>query len=245
MKGMIFAAGLGTRLAPLTLTKPKALVEVGGQPMLQRAMDHFAAEGCTEMVVNVHHFAQQVIDYIEEHRSRWPQMVVHISDESDALLDTGGGLVRAVSLFETEGPIVVGNADVVCDAPLRLFVEQHKQKGREASLLTKVRPSTRQLLFDGDGRLSGWVNKTTGETKTPRSIEGTHESAFCGFHVVEPSLLKAMPQSGKFPIIDAYLSLAADHVIGEEVLSAECHWFDVGTTEKLAAVEQYMAQTER
>ncbi len=241
MNAMIFAAGLGTRLAPLTDTKPKALVEVGGKPLLEHAIDHFVACGATQIVVNVHHFAGQIVDYIERNRNNWPNAEIAISDESDELLDTGGGLAKALALFADREPIVVGNADVLCNAPLAQLLENHKNSHSEATLITRQRNSTRQLLFDDDSRLAGWINKTTGETKAPRPLAGTHESAFCGLHIVEQELIRRMPHERKFAIIDAYLGLAAEHVIREATLPAECFWFDVGTVEKLSAAEAFIA----
>lgn len=155
MNGMIFAAGLGTRLAPLTLSKPKALVEVGGEPLLSRAINHLVEAGVNHIVVNVHHFAGQIIDYVDSHRCDWSAEIV-ISDESDLLLDTGGGLFKALPLFPDDSPIVIGNADVVCDAPLSQLVETHKFRCWDATLMTSPRHSTRHLLFDGGDRLCGW-----------------------------------------------------------------------------------------
>lgn len=237
---MIFAAGLGTRLAPLTNERPKALIEVDGKPLLEYAIEHFRDSNIQRIVINVHHFAQQIKDYIAQNASRWSNIEIYISDESDMLLDTGGGLVKALPLFDDSEPIVVGNADVLSNAPLKWLIEQHKNSGREATLLTKVRNSTRQLLFDENHRLSGWINKTTGEQKMPRQVDNLHESAFCGFHVINPDLLKTMLPVRKFPIIDAYLQLAANHNIGEELLTNDYYWFDVGTPEKLQVANDFM-----
>ena len=241
MNGMIFAAGLGTRLAPLTNDRPKALVEVAGRALLAHAIEHFREAGIRRIIVNVHHFAQRIIDYVSVNAAHWPDTEIIISDESDCLLDTGGGLAKALPLFDSQ-TIVVGNADVLCNVPLRWLVESHRKSGREATLLTKQRPSTRQLLFDADGRLSGWTNKTSGEVKMPRPADNLHESAFCGFHVIETELLKTMLPVSKFPIIDAYLQRAAEHNIGETTIPDDCYWFDVGTPEKLQTAENFMRQ---
>ncbi|MBP5364416.1 MAG: nucleotidyltransferase family protein [Bacteroidales bacterium] len=244
MNGMIFAAGLGTRLAPLTDNRPKALVEVGGRPLLAHAIEHFRQAEIRRIVINVHHFAQQIKDYISANASHWPDTELIISDESDQLLDTGGGLAKALPLFNSDA-VVVGNADVLCDVPLQWLIVQHKASGREATLLTKQRPSTRQLLFDADGRLSGWTNKTSGEVKMPRPADNLHESAFCGFHVIETELLKTMLPVSKFPIIDAYLQRAAEHNIGETTIPDECYWFDVGTVEKLRTAEDFLKNRQQ
>lgn len=243
MNGMIFAAGLGTRLAPLTDTKPKALVEVCGKPLLEYAIERFVKGGVTTLVINVHHFAEQIIEYVKANKHRWPQTNILISDESDFLLDTGGGLVKALQLFPDDKPVVVGNADVLCDVPIDWLYSEHVKGGRSATLLTRKRNSTRQLLFDDNGRLSGWRNMTTSEERLPRikdvDTASLHESAFCGFHVIEQGLIRFWLPVRKFSIIDAYLNVACDDKIHEAVLAPECHWFDVGTVEKLHVAEDF------
>lgn len=240
MQGMIFAAGLGTRLAPLTNTRPKALVEVCGRPLLEHAIERFCASGVTTIVINVHHFASQIKDYVQENAHRWSDVHLYISDESDELLDTGGGLVNALHFFAPDEPIVVGNADVLCDIQLDKYVELHKISKRDATLITRKRDSTRQLLFDDNQRLCGWINKTTGEQILPREASNMHESAFCGFHIIQPSLVKTMMPVRKFPIINAYLERVSQYNIGEESLDQNCYWFDVGTIEKLQTAEKIL-----
>ncbi len=243
MNGMIFAAGLGTRLAPYTDNKPKALVEVGGKPLLEHAIEQFVQGGVKTLVINVHHFAEQIKQYIETNRQRWPETTIHISDESDFLLDTGGGLVKALDLFGNDRPIVVGNADVYCNMSISWFYDLHLHSGNSATLLTQERNSTRQLLFDENGRLSGWRNKQTGDEILPRIKEvetsTLHESAFCGFHVIEQGLIRFWLPVHKFPIIEAYLKVAADDRIGEVPLASNRYWFDVGTPEKLNAANKF------
>lgn len=249
MNGMIFAAGLGTRLAPLTDTMPKALVEVDGKPLLEHAINQFAKGGVTRLVINVHHFADLIKKYVEANKQKWPNTKICISDESDYLLDTGGGLVKALEYFTDDKPIVVGNADVYCDVPIDWLYNEHLKSSRSATLLTRKRPSTRQLLFDADGRLSGWRNKTTEEERLPRvkdvATESMHESAFCGFHVIEQGLVRFWLPVHKFPIIDAYLKVAADDKIYEVELDKKYYWFDVGTIEKLNAVEEFVKQRKQ
>lgn len=242
MDGLIFAAGLGTRLAPLTNTQPKALVNLNGRPMLEHAIENFVRCGARRIAVNVHHFATMVERYIRDNAARWPNVEFYISDESRLLLDTGGGLVKAAELLDGDEPIVVGNADVYSNAPLDQLLDFHLRSGRMATLLTRTRNSTRQLLFDADGRLSGWVNKTTGETRLPRPVDNLSEAAFCGFHVVERQLIRAMGEVRPFPIIGAYLDCAAQYNIGRMNLDKQYYWFDVGTVEKLAAAEQFARQ---
>ncbi len=240
MNAMIFAAGLGTRLAPLTNTRPKALVEIDGKPLLRYAIENFVAGGATRIVINVHHFAEQIKEYIADNKYIWPRVEFVISDESDLLLDTGGGLAAALQYFVDDEPIVIGNADVLSNAPIADFYAAHKKSGRDATLVTRKRNSTRQLLFDERNRLCGWTNKTTGEVKMPRKADNLHESAFCGFHIINQSVVRDMLPIRPFPIIDAYLCRAAKFDIGEIDLGAEYYWYDVGTVEKLQIATEFL-----
>ncbi len=245
MNGMIFAAGLGTRLAPLTLSKPKALVEVGGEPLLSRAINHMAQAGVGHIVVNVHHFASQVVDYVESHRADWNAEIV-ISDESDLLLDTGGGLFKALPLFPDDGPVVIGNADVVCDAPLSELMEAHLSHGWDATLMTSPRSSTRHLLFDSESRLCGWEDVKNDKHREARPATVAYREAFNGFHVVEQRLVRSFFAEGAavrpLPIINAYLDLAGDFMIGRSPIPEGRYWFDVGTVEKLAVAEDFLSR---
>lgn len=240
MQTMIFAAGLGTRLQPLTNDKPKALVELDGKPLLQHVIDHFYAEGARRIVVNVHHFASQVIEYINTNaKTLWPKASFAISDESDKLLDTGGGLVKALPLFDPNEPIVVGNADVICNAPLADLLDMHKRIHNDATLLTRIRKTNRQLLFDDMHYLCGWINTTDGKLKggvKMADVPQYKQQAFCGIHIIEPSLVETMKEemsADVFGIMDGYLKLCQAKDIMNIELKKEYHWFDVGTTEKL------------
>lgn len=240
---MIFAAGLGTRLSPLTNNMPKALVPVGGQPLLWHAINHLYGYGIRHLVVNVHHFANQVVDYLTHHQ--WQGLEIVISDESECLLDTGGGLVKALPLFKPGEPILVANADVFCNAPLDKMMAAHEKQNSQVTLMTMQRPSTRQLLFNEQGHLSGWVNHESGEERIARAGQTTHESAFCGFHIIEPSFLASLPQQGKFPIMEAYLDQASAADIVEYAMPEGHYWFDVGTIKKLEAVNQFIASENK
>ncbi|MBE6339613.1 MAG: nucleotidyltransferase family protein [Bacteroidales bacterium] len=240
MNAMIFAAGLGTRLAPLTNTRPKALVEIDDKPLLRYAIENFVAGGATRIVINVHHFAEQIKEYIADNKYIWPRVEFVISDESELLLDTGGGLANALQYFANDGPIAIGNADVLSNAPIGKLYAEHVKSGRDATLVTRKRNSTRQLLFDEHNRLCGWTNKTTGEVKMPRKADNLHESAFCGFHVINQSVVRDMLPIRPFPIIDAYLCRAAKFDIGEIDLGAEYYWYDVGTVEKLQIATEFL-----
>ncbi len=161
MKAMIFAAGLGTRLAPFTSHAPKALVPLGGKPMLQRVAEKLIDAGATTIVVNVHHYADQVADFLKGLNR--PGVKFIISDESNLLLDTGGGLKKAAHLLGGVGPVILHNADVLSDIKLGAMMRQHLSSGAIATLAVSRRTSTRYFLWDGSGRLNGWENRTTGE----------------------------------------------------------------------------------
>ncbi len=243
MNGMIFAAGLGTRLAPLTNTRPKALVEVAGLPLLRRAIDHLVAAGVDHIVVNAHHFADQIVDYINVNRGLWPAGIV-ISDERDLLLDTGGGLLKALPLFPDDSFVVVGNADVVCNAPLDWLVSEHKARHLDATLMTSKRNSTRHLLFDADSRLCGWEDVKNDKRRDVRNVEVAYREAFNGFHVIEQRLIRSFLPQGEalhpLPIVSAYLDSASDFNIGRALIPEGRYWFDVGTVEKLRVAEDFL-----
>lgn len=249
MNAMILAAGLGTRLAPLTDNCPKALVPVGGRPLIEYTIESLAKAGVTTLVINVHHFGDMLIDYVEKNKSRWPSMNIVISDERDMLLDTGGGLLNATFLFPDESPIIVSNADVLCDIDYRWLYEYHKRSENAATLVTSERNSTRQLLFDEvTGALVGWRNKITGELKlTSTTVDTwrTHESAFCGIHVISNHILRYWLPVRRFSLIDGYLSAAVNHKICEIGLPVGNSWFDIGTTDKLARAEEYLANRKK
>ena len=235
---MIFAAGLGTRLSPITDRMPKALVPVDGKPLLWHAVSHLYRYGIRHLVVNVHHFAHQVSDYLAGHS--WYGMDIVISDESSQLLDTGGGLVKAIPLFRPGEPILVANADVFCNAPLDVMMADHDQSNAAVSLMTMQRNSTRQLRFNESGLLCGWVNHESGAEIVAREGEDTHEAAFCGFHILDYSFLASLPYRGKFPIMDVYLENASKIAIKECVMPQGHYWFDVGTIKKLDLVNQFV-----
>ena len=239
MKGMIFAAGLGTRLAPLTDSCPKALIEVGGQPMLERAITHLAEAGVSDIVVNIHHHAEMIKEYISTHDFGLP---IHISDESSLLLDTGGGVVKAASLLEDADDIILYNADIFTDVDLQEMVTYHRRNRNHATLLTSIkRNSSRKLLFDAmSGLLKGWRNTVTGETRSPFPMEVTalcRPEAFGGIHIISNTTLKKMKEWGKdekFSITTFYSDICNRLCIGSFHPSADYTWIDIGRPETLA-----------
>lgn len=168
MNAFILAAGLGTRLRPWTLSHPKALVPVGGQPMLGRVLDNLLKRGFDTLTVNIHHFGNQIIDFVEK---EYADTGIAVSDERDLLRDTGGALRHAASLLrrsDISGGVLVHNVDILSDAPLEELMRQHRESGADMTLMVSSRPSTRVLLWDEENRLRGWMNLSTGETRLRR-----------------------------------------------------------------------------
>lgn len=233
MKAMIFAAGLGTRLRPLTANKPKALVEIGGMPLLEIAIRRLKKHGVTELVVNVHHFADQVIYFLQQ-RGHFG-LTIHISDERRQLLNTGGGLKKAARWLDGD-PFLVMNADVLTNMDFTKLLTAHRKSGALATLAVRRRQSSRHLLFDDHRQLVGWKHNGTGQLKLVRDVPEAewHPRAFSGIQVVDPELFRYFPREDVFSTIDWYLSAAS-----EEPIKAYQHdmdiWLDVG---KLPALQQ-------
>lgn len=239
MKAMLFAAGKGTRLLPVTTHTPKALVEVGGKPILLHAIEKLVAAGASELVVNVHHHAGQVIRFVRS--LCFPGVTFHVSDESGQLLDTGGGLKKAAHLLRGDAPVILYNADILCDADLGEMVRHHRQASPLATLAVSDRRSSRYFLWD-NGKLAGWEHVERDERVLlgGRSRDGLRALAFSGIHVVRPDLPGLITETGAFPITGVYLRLAREHAI-------ICHehaatgWADIGTPEKLASARRRFA----
>ena len=223
---IILAAGLGTRLKPLTDSKPKALVELWGKPLLLRWLLDLKAQGFDEVAVNIHHFGQQIIDFIKGNPVEG--MKVMVSDERDLLLDTGGGIRKAAKLFsDREAPVMVCNVDILTHIDLRKAYERHINQGNDATLLVSHRQTSRYLAFDKDsGRLQGWINKKTGLTK-PQGFccqpDRQQLLAFSGIHTISPALLEIMDKTcpEKFSIVDFYLSVCREKTIAADIHGGE------------------------
>lgn len=228
---MVFAAGLGTRLKEETRHKPKALVEVGGKPLLQHAIEKLKSEGFTEIVVNVHHFSNLVVEFLN---SRDFGIPVNISDETGRLLDTGGGLKKAAPLLAGKEPVLIYNVDVLSNLDLQILVQEHVRSGALATLVVRNRKTQRYFKFDNNKRLVGWINRKTGKKKIaiPESFENAVEMAFSGIHVVSSEIFNLMPAEEKFSITDFYLRQAKSHLIKGYFDDSEI-WMDVGKPEEL------------
>lgn len=242
MKAMVFAAGLGTRLKPFTDTKPKALVSVGGIPMIQHVIMRLKEAGVSEIVVNVHHFADRIVDFL--HANSNFGCDIHISDESRLLLDTGGGILHAQQWLDGSEPFIVHNADIITDLDLRSMYEKHLMTGADASLLVADRQTSRYLLFDDTNRLCGWINRNTGETRPDEFVfdPSQYKSlAFGGIHIVSPSIFSTLTQYSAdevFSIIPYYLSQCKNLKFMAYVPGTAYRWCDIGKPTTLQLAEQ-------
>ena len=241
MQAMIFAAGLGTRLKPLTDHMPKALVSVGGEPLLKRVIFQLKGAGFTRIVVNVHHFSGQIIDYLRSHDNFG--MDIRISDETDKLLETGGGIKKAWPLFDPTEPILIHNVDILSNVDLKKFYQLETKDMIAARLLVSERKTKRYLLFDDTMRLVGWTNIETGEGKSPyKDLDPKKYRmyAFSGIHMVAPSLFPLMDdEPDKFPIMDFYLR-HCDKVRIEGYVKNDLKLMDVGKQETLREAEDFL-----
>jgi N-acetyl-alpha-D-muramate 1-phosphate uridylyltransferase len=210
MKAIIFSAGLGTRFKPWTDKHPKALALVNGKSLLQRNIEYLQQYDITDVVVNVHHFPDQVIDAIEK-SSGWGSTIT-ISDESDELLDTGGGLLKAKHLLYRETLLTI-NVDILTDLNLKYFLARHQQENSLVTLAVTERETSRYLLFNKYNRLVGWRNKQTGEEKIVIQAKDIFEKAYSGIAIFEPEVFDLIPFTGKFSLIDVYLALAPENKI--------------------------------
>ena len=247
-QAMILAAGLGTRLKPLTDSMPKALVPVGDRPLLDLNIRKLQAQGYDRFVVNIHHFAQQIVDYVAQ-QDYAP--LVHFSDETEALLETGGGLKKAAPLFADDEPILIHNVDILDNVDYNWFSRQH-QEDEDAVLLVSRRKTKRYLLFDNAMRLMGWKNIETGEIKSPYEYirrtglsqhgESLNMYAFSGIHSFSPRLFPLMDRfPDRFSIIDFYLSVChRSRIVG--LLKNDLQMLDVGKLDTLHDAEKFLKE---
>ncbi|HEY8735319.1 MAG TPA: sugar phosphate nucleotidyltransferase [Puia sp.] len=234
MKGMILAAGLGTRFKPWTDKHPKALALINGKSLLQRNIIYLQSFGIRDVLVNVHHFAEQIREAITLHRG-WGSNIT-ISDETGQVLETGGGLKKAADFFDY-GTFVLMNADILTDLDLEAMAFFHEQKKPLATLAVTNRRSSRYFLFDKNERLCGWRNTTTGEEKISIPTSISVEKAFSGIHLISPEIFPLMHQRGKFSIVDVYLELAFAHpILGFDHSGSKL--VDVGRTESVEIAEK-------
>lgn len=240
MIAMIFAAGLGTRLKPFTDKHPKALATVNGKSLLQRNVEYLLHQNITEIVLNVHHFPEQIIDAITKNKG-WGANI-HISDESNEVLETGGGLKKAAkTLLSHNSDIVLLNVDILTDISLQKMHEQHIRSHSLATLAVSDRPTSRYLLFNSDMQLCGWENTLTGEKKTMRNESGLVRKAFSGLQIIGPTFLNLIHKEGKFSIIEIYLELCKTQII-QAYTEENTRFIDVGKPESILLAEKMFAE---
>ena len=240
MNALILAAGLGTRLGDLTSDRPKALVEVSGKTMLEHQLRHLSAAGFDRFVINIHHFAPKVRAFLEEHKNFG--LDIRLSDESDLLLDTGGGIRQAMRLFGNDQPVLVHNVDIFSSADLRSLYEGHLKSGADSTLLVAQRSTSRYLYFDSGNMLCGWSNEKTGQVRSPYpGFDKTRFTpcAFQGIHVLSSALLPFLDEipEQRFSITDFYVDNAARLKL-RSVLSDAKEWVDAGKPDALERAAQ-------
>lgn len=238
MNAMIFAAGLGSRLRPLTDTCPKALIEVAEMPILERIILQLSAVGIRRIVINVHHLAKKIIDFISS--KDWVDVEIIISDETDKLLETGGGLVKALPLLGSNSPVMLFNSDIYTDMNIKRMIECYEACAADALLLTSLRQTSRYLLFDDEMKMRGWLNTTTGEVK-PDNIHMPQlkSLAFGGVHILSPQTLNSLSEYSHkagdiFSITDFYIHKCSDMIFKAYLPDESYRWYDIGKPATLA-----------
>ncbi|MCK0204257.1 nucleotidyltransferase family protein [Ornithobacterium rhinotracheale] len=233
MTAMIFAAGLGTRLRPFTLTAPKALFPINGKPLLQRNIEYAQSFGIQRFVINVHHFSDQILNFLKQHDNFGAEIL--ISDETDELLETGGGLLKAKNLLGNQDFLIL-NSDILTDINLKQLIDFHKKNNALASLAVSNRESTRKLLFDTQNRLCGWRDLRNNQEIIARENR-SKSLAFSGVHMLSPLFFEKNTFSGKFSIMKSYLDLMTDENILGFAHNAKV--LDVGKPEATTLAEKY------
>ena len=235
MKAMILSAGLGTRLKPFTDEHPKALAMVNGKSLLQRNIEYLQSFDIKDVVVNVHHFPNQITDLIKKNKGFGSNIT--ISDESDAVLETGGGLLKAKDFFDKKGSFMLMNVDILTDLDLGKMIAQHNASKALATLAVSNRKTMRYFLFDDVGNLCGWKNKKTGEQKISREAKKYFEKAFSGIHIISPQIFSLIKCKGKFSMVDVYLDLAKTQTIAAFDHSTS-KFIDVGKPENIVIADE-------
>lgn len=240
MKSIIFAAGLGTRMKPLTDNIPKALIPIGGKPLLSHVINKLIDAGSREIIINVHHFPEQIIDYVRSERSFGIR--IEFSDESDMLLETGGGIKKAAHFFDDERPFLVHNADILSNVDLKALYDQHLRTNPLATLVVSQRDTFRYLLFNEKLQLKGWINEKTGQLRPEGFNQPSlfQKLAFSGIQVLSPEIFKLMKNFGnKFSIIDFYLSVVQQQqILG--FVPPNYQMIDVGKLDALDKAEDFV-----
>ena len=234
MKAMIFAAGMGTRLQPFTDNHPKALAQVNGVPLLERNIKYLQSYGINDFVINIHHFGGQILAFLAENDNFGAN--IEISNESDELLETGGGLLFAKRFLENEKTFLIMNVDILTDLNITNFINIHELKGGMVTLAVSDRESTRKLMFNDKMYLKGWKNLITNKKTVVGGIFKLRELAFSGIHCVNSEIFTKITRTGKFSIMDEYLDLMKEDIIIGYQHTANL--IDVGKPESVAEAEK-------
>ena len=236
MRAIILAAGLGTRLKPLTDSTPKALVKIKNHTLLELQIKKLKAEGFNEIIINVHHFPDLIKNYLDQ--NNFFDCSIEISDESEKLLDTGGALKKAAHYFSNGAPFLVCNVDILSNINLKKLVDDDLSSSSIATLAVKDRTSSRKFLFDKNMTLSGWMNEKTGEQIISKSNLTEFSSyAFSGIQIIDPNLFKYFPDKDVFSLVDLYLAASKrEKIIG--YVHNEDEWMDLGKIENLSQAEK-------
>lgn len=235
MKAMILAAGLGTRLRPITDKVPKALVRIGNYSMLELTIIFLKKYGINEIIINVHHFADQIIDYVKSNNSFG--VSICFSDERNELLNTGGGLVKASGFLSDSNPFVLTSSDILTNLDLNDMIKYHKAQNNLVTLAVKDRKTTRSLLFDENMILNGWRDNNSGEIKMVSESQSIFSFGFSAVHVINPLVFKKITEQGAFSIIDLYLRLAAFERIGGYEHNKD-EWLEFGRIDSIKKLEK-------
>lgn len=237
MKAFILAAGLGTRLFPYTSDRPKALVELNGITLLERAILKVNELNVSEIIVNIHHFGEKIVEFLEKKESF--HLPIKISDERDQLLDTGGAILKARPFLDKSEPFLVYNVDILSSIDLKELSDFHASKGGLATMAVRDRMTDRYMVFNPEMILSGWRNIKTGEEKLVRNNTRLQNYAFSGIQIIEPEIFPLITETGKFSVIQLYLRLAGQHSI-YGFRDESSLWMDLGKPEQLAEAEKIM-----
>jgi NDP-sugar pyrophosphorylase family protein len=239
MKAIIFAAGLGTRLRPLTDQCPKALITLNGQPLLWHSIQFLKQSGIDEVVVNVHHFAGTIINYLKKEDFG---ITVHISDESDELLDTGGALLKARKFLDGNMPFIACNVDIITSVDLKKAIDYHNLNQPLATLVVRKRETSRFLMFNENMSLSGWKNlENSEEIISKKTFSESIPWAFSGIQIISPAIFDLISEHGKFSITTLYLRLAENYNIMGYPDSSD-FWLDLGKPGQITIAEKYLAE---
>jgi NDP-sugar pyrophosphorylase family protein len=240
MDAMILAAGVGSRLGEVTRERPKALVSVGGVPAMERVARRLVAAGADRLIINVHHFAEQIVDYVREHDGFGVE--TRFSHETEVPLETGGGLLQATPLFRRDAPFFLHNVDVLTDLDLGRLYARHRESGALATLAVQQRESSRYLLFDQHGLCGRLDRRRVNAAELHATAQEVRHFAFAGVHVVSPELLDRITERGRFSIIDVYLRLAGEgaHIAAFDI--GRARWLEIGSPERLAEARQAYEQ---